>query len=68
MHDSDVILHGVSSEPPVPEATPCLGEGVGSRIALAPEYDSDGSEDENVRMLLTHPNRERLTVCQGTII
>ena len=56
MHDSDIILHGISSEPPVPEATPCHGGGIGSRIALAPEYDSDESEDENVSIFLTYPN------------
>ena len=68
MHDSDIILHGVSSEPPVPEATPCRGSGDRDRIALAPEYDSDESEDENVSILLTYPNRKKLMVCQGTII
>ena len=63
MHDSDIILHGISSEPPVPEATPRRSDGIGSRIALAPDYDSDGSEDENVSTFLTCPDRKKLTMC-----
>lgn len=62
MHDSDIILHGISSEPPVPEATSCRGDGVGSRIALAPDYDSDGSENENVSIFMTCPDRKKLTM------
>ena len=56
MHDSDIVLHGISSEPPVPEAYPCHGGGDRDRIAHEPEYDSDGSEDENVSIFLAYPN------------
>ena len=43
MHDSDIVLHGISSEPLVPEIVPSDEEA-----RTTPEYDSDERGDEDV--------------------
>ena len=53
MHDSDIVLHGISSEPPVLEEVPR-----GSKNFIAPEYDSNEGRDENVSIYATYLNRE----------